>query len=127
MRIWTLDEQVEMRRLYPRSSDEELAERFETTAEEIRREAGSLALSKSKAVFSGLPMPRWTPEELDRLTELYPEHSNREIGRLLGRSESSVSRKGARMGLAKTELRRAVAGAENVRLRRTSPPKREAL
>lgn len=123
VKAWTHDERLELRRLYPSLPDAELAARFATTEAEVAAEARRMALGKSKAVFKGQPMPRWTEAELARLQELYPSHSNREIGRILGRSAASVLRKAARMGLRKTELRRAIAGAQNVRARRSAPPK----
>lgn len=126
MKRWTLDERAELRRIYPRSDDAELARRFGTTVEEVQAEASRHALGKDKAKFRGAPMPRWSAEELERLQELYPSHSNREIARVLGRTEASVTRQGARLGLRKSEARRALAGVENVQLRRVAPPKRSA-
>lgn len=126
MKLWSPDDRRELCQLYPGTDDVTLAGRLGATLAEVQAEAKRLALSKDKAIFHGRPMPRWSQAELDRLHQLYPMHSNREIGRLLGRSEVSVSRKGARLGLRKNELRRAIAGAENVRLRRTSPPRPDA-
>jgi len=126
MKLWTPDDRRELRQSYAGTEDAALAARMGISVEELRGEAGRLALSKNKAVFHGQAMPRWNDAELARLRSLYQAHSNREIGRLLGRSENSVSRKGARLGLRKNDLRRAIAGAENVRLRRTSPPKPDA-
>ena len=122
MKTWTADERVILRRLYARTSDKVIAEHFGTSVEDVAQEAGRLALSKDKRVFKGQPMPRWTDEDESRLRELYETHSNREIARILGRSASSVKLKGARLGLFKSQLRRAIAGADNVRLRRANPP-----
>lgn len=45
----------------------------------------------------------WTPKLLAQLKELYPYHSNKEIGKLLGFSDSSVKTQGLRMRLRKSE------------------------
>ena len=34
--------------------------------------------------------PQWTPEEIARLGELYPDHSNEEIAAIMGRTPASV-------------------------------------
>lgn len=34
--------------------------------------------------------PQWTPEEIARLGELYPDHSNEEIAAIMGRTPGSV-------------------------------------
>ena len=33
--------------------------------------------------------PQWTPEEIARLGELYPDHSNEEIAAIMGRTPAS--------------------------------------
>ncbi len=43
----------------------------------------------------------FTPEEIEQLRNLYPDHSTREISQLLGRSERSIYGKAYLMGLRK--------------------------
>lgn len=50
-----------------------------------------------------LPPRLWTAEEQARLVELYPLHSNPEIGHLLNRTESAVLGRAAKLGLVKPD------------------------
>ena len=125
MKIWTPDERRLLRSIYPQLHDDEVAKRLDRSLADVTEEAGRLALAKDKRVFSGTKMPHWTDEQVDRLIELYPDHSNVEIARLLGRSEASVMQKGSRLGLVKSGLRKTFAASECVRSRRIHPVKQD--
>ena len=118
MKIWKPDEIRDLRSLYSSTEDEVLAERFATTIEEVARKAGQLALAKNKASFKKVRMPRWTPEDIQILRDLYPTTPNLEIAKRLNRSQKSVNSKAHQMGLRKSHDRLRAMGGENVRLRR---------
>lgn len=46
--------------------------------------------------------PNWTEEDLETLKELYPDHSDEEIGKILGRTPGSVKLRAVRRGLRKS-------------------------
>ena len=46
---------------------------------------------------------RWTKEEIDKLTAMYPNHNTFEIAQVLGRGLESVQNKAARLRLKKTK------------------------
>ncbi len=124
---WTREEQHELKRLYGRRSDEDLARVFGRPPESIRRQAARLCLAKDKAFLKALNgagatrMPRWTEEELDRLRELYPDHSNLDIATELNRSVKSVVSKAHHLGLRKHPERLKEMGRQNVGLRYGKP------
>lgn len=83
-------------------------------------------LSKDKAFVRrrhGEPstrMPRWRAEELDVLREDYPNQSNVDLARRLGRSVKSVVSKAHHLGLSKSSDRLREMGRENVSARYAS-------
>lgn len=123
MKVWTIDEVRDLRTLYQWTSDRVLAAKYRTVVAEVRRQAAALALAKDPRFVAGKTRAReafrWSREELDRLRDLYPDHSNLEIARLVGRSEQAVKRMGRRLGLRKHGARLKVAGLRAVSMRRT--------
>lgn len=62
-------------------------------------------------------MPRWQPEDIERLRLLYPIRSNLELARTFGRSVKSIRAKAQDLGLKKAAERLEAMGRENVRRR----------
>jgi DNA-directed RNA polymerase specialized sigma24 family protein len=122
---WTRAEIGEFKRIYGRRTDEDLERIFGRPAQEIQRVASEHGLSKDKAFVRMLrgdlatTMPRWTDAELELLRECYPQQSNLEIARRLGRSVKSVVSKAQHEGLKKSPERLKKMGRENVRVRYT--------
>lgn len=120
---WTPDEVAELKRIYGTRTDEDIAVIFGRSVESVQRLATRLCLAKDKAFLRKLVgtaatvMPRWTDEDIERLKELYPEHSNLEIAQKLGRSVKSVVSKAHNLGLKKDRARLQEMGRENVNLR----------
>ncbi len=120
---WTQDEIAEFKRLYGTRTDEDLALIFARTIESVKRLGARYCLAKDKAFVrrmtgsSATRMPRWTPEEEQRLKEIYPSESNLRIAQILNRSVKSVISKAHNMGLKKDPTRLREMGRENVSLR----------
>lgn len=121
---FSVDEVVAFKRLYGTRTDEDLALIFGRTVQSITGTATELCLSKDKAFLKRhadkpkpVRMPRWTKEELGQLRELYPEVSNLDIAKKLGRSVKSVVSKAHNLGLKKDKARLQQMGRQNVRLR----------
>ena len=120
---WTQDEIAEFKRLYGTRTDEDLALIFGRTIESVKRLGARYCLAKDKAFVrrltgsSATRMPRWTPEEVQRLKEMYPSESNLRIAQILNRSVKSVVSKAHNMGLKKDPTRLREMGRENVSLR----------
>lgn len=112
-RTWTPEELLTLRTRYSSSDPARLARTLKRSTAEIERKASRLALGKNKAAFEGQTMPRWTPEDIATLRELYPTTSNREIAIRLHRSAKSVSSKAALLGLEKAPERLAEMGRAN--------------
>lgn len=118
------DEIVTFKRLYGTRSDEDLSLVFGRTLAMVKQIASELCLSKDKVFLrrsSGgaqkTRMPRWSSEELKRLEEMYPAHSNLDIAQELGRSVKSVVSKAHNLGLKKDKARLQQMGRQNVRMR----------
>lgn len=120
---WTRADTVQFKRIYGTRTDEDLSRIFARSVAEIRRLAHEHRLSKDKAFvrkLRGRPstrMPRWRAEELDLLRESYPNQSNVEIARRLGRSVKSVVSKAHHLRLRKTSERLREMGRANVSAR----------
>lgn len=121
---FSVDEVAAFKRLYGTRTDEDLALVFGRRIDLVKATAAELCLSKDKAflkrhadVPKAVKMPRWSDEELERLTELYPSTPNLEIARELGRSVKSVVSKAHHLGLKKDKARLQQMGRQNVKLR----------
>jgi hypothetical protein len=125
---WTQDEISELKRLYGTRTDEALVLIFGRTQESVAQQAETLRLAKDKAFLrrsDGEPvvtrMPRWRPDELKLLAELYPAHSNLQIAQKLDRSVKSVVSKAHHLGIKKDPSRLREMGRENVSMRYGKP------
>lgn len=119
MKEWSLDDLRDLRTLFASTEDEALVERFRRPVEEIHAQAQALGLAKNKGRFVGMRrMPRWDAAALEQLRELYPDFSNQEVARRLGRSVKAVASKASQLGLHKSPARIADMGRENRALRR---------
>jgi hypothetical protein len=123
-REWTLEEIADLKRLYGTRTDEDIARIFERPESSIADKATELCLAKDKAFLRKISgdetttrMPRWSADEIETLTRLYPDHSNLEIAKILGRSVKSVVSKAHNIGLKKDPRRLQEMGRENVSLR----------
>ncbi len=120
---WSRKEVAELKKVYGTRSDEDLAKVFGRSVESLRRKAETLRLAKDKAFLRKLAgrgasrMPRWSQDEIDLLTKLYPSTSNLEIAKRLDRSVKSVVSKAHHMGLKKGKERLQEMGRQNVSLR----------
>jgi len=113
-KAWTDDEIKTLRQLYGSMHSSRLAIKLGIARTTLEIKARELALGKNKARFKGkIKMPRWTPEELEMLEELYPTLPSVMVARELGRSVRSVNSKASLMGLSKTVERLTDAGAES--------------
>lgn len=124
MADWTLDELVQLRRLYGSRSNKWLARKFGCSEDALEAKAAELALGKNKRTFVGGAMPRWSKEQIADLRRLYPKTSNAEIGVLIGKSVKAVTSKASRLNLSKAPVRMREMGRENVALRRERIEKR---
>lgn len=120
----TGEERLEFKRIYGTRSDEDLAIIFGRRLDVVRATAAELCLSKDKAFVrreshgrESVRMPRWTPEELQRLTELYPTTANLQIARILQRTVKSVVSKAHHLDLHKDLTRLQEMGRQNVAVR----------
>jgi hypothetical protein len=120
---WTSEEKQQLKRDYGSRTDRVLSLILAQPVQEIAAMAAELRLSKDKTFLhraegvAHVRMPRWTEEEIVRLRELYPEHRNEEIARILNRSTKSVVSKAHDLDLKKSKERLREMGQENVRLR----------
>lgn len=120
------DEQIkQLRLLYSRRTDKELAMHFGVAVSYIEDLARRLCLGKDKLSFRGRGMPRWGAREMEVLRELYGTTPNIEIARRLGRTVKAIDSKAHHMGLRK-ELDRLIGmGRENVEKRWRNPQDEE--
>lgn len=124
------EEIAEFKRRYGSRTDEDLAIAFGRPTQDVSDLAERLCLAKDKAFVrrkEGEPlsskMPRWSPEELALLKEVYAETPNLVIAQQLSRSVKSVVSKAHSLDLRKDKDRLREMGRQNVALRhkRNSP------
>ncbi len=122
-KAWSQSDIADLKRYYGTRTDEDIARIFGRPVASVTNKATELCLAKDKAFvrkLTGTPatrMPRWSKDEIKRLEELYPNHSNLEIATLLERSVKSVVSKAHNLGLRKERGRLAEMGRQNVSLR----------
>lgn len=120
---WTQDEVAEFKRLYGTRTDDDLAIIFGRTLESVKRLGARYCLAKDKAFVRRMTgsaatrMPRWHPDEIVQLREIYPISSNLDIAQKLNRSVKSVVSKAHNLGLKKEADRLREMGRENVSMR----------
>lgn len=120
---WTQEEVVEFKRLYGTRTDEDLAAIFGRSIDAVKRLGARYCLAKDKAFVrrltgsSATRMPRWSSEEIELLTVIYPLEPNLEIAQKLNRSVKSIVSKAHNLGLKKADERLEEMGRENVSLR----------
>jgi|GEM_PF-960915 len=121
---WNQEELADLKRLYGTRTDKDIARIFGRPESSVAAKATELCLAKDKAFVRRVSgeeattrMPRWTPEEIERLKEMYAEHSNLEIAQALNRSVKSVVSKAHIIGLKKDPKRLQAMGRQNVSLR----------
>ena len=107
---------------YGSTKDINLARRHGITLTEVDRIAKDLRLGQDKKLFPVGRMPRWRPEEVAILKDLYPTTPNIEIASLLGRTLKSVVSKAFNEKLKKDPQRLVEMGRENVQLRQDRQP-----
>lgn len=122
-RPWTREEVAEFKRIYGTRTDEDLVRIFGRPIEAVQELALRFALAKDKAFLrrlqgnSATRMPRWSADEVETLTRLYPLVPNVQLAKELGRSLKSVVSKAHNLGLKKSPDRLRAMGRENVSLR----------
>lgn len=122
-RAWTRAEVASLKGAYGSHTDEELAERFGRSVQQVRALAAELRLGKDKAFLYSLVgaratrMPRWEAADVRVLRRWYATRSNLEIARTLGRSVTSVVSKARLLGLRKSARRLRDMGRQNVSVR----------
>ncbi len=115
---WSRDDRRRFKSLFGTRDDRDLAAIFSRTVEEVEELAEELQLRKDKVYLrkcacrrgkidvrgrqAASRMPRWRPAEVERLQELYADHSNLEIATALGRSVKSVVSKAHDLRLRKS-------------------------
>lgn len=105
------------KRTYGRKTDTELADEFKVSLDEVLQLATAHSLGKDKRIIPCEKMPRWTEDQVAKLIELYPNHSNEEIAAVIGRTAISVLNKANRMRLMKSSGYLADTGRKNVSVR----------
>lgn len=129
---WSAEDIQRLKRHYGTRKDEDLVVILGRPVEEIIAKASEYRLAKDKSSWRRIGdgkrvrMPRWTPEEVSRLRELYPDTANLEIARELGRTLKSVVSKAHDLGLKKSADRLRDMGRENVEKRYNGDDARDA-
>lgn len=95
-RIWTKEEIAYLKKYWPVVIDPKvMAEKMGRTYSSVRQKALLLGLVRNRQSMV------WPPDKVRKLRKLYPDHTNEEIARLLGKKESAIQSKGFYMGLRK--------------------------
>jgi hypothetical protein len=122
-RPWTTEDIQRLKRHYGTRTNDDLIVILGRPESDIDQKAVEFRLAKDKGFQrrngSGAPvkMPRWTPDHVGLLRQLYPDTPNLEIAHNLNRTLKSVVSKAHDLGLKKSQDRLRNMGRENVRLR----------
>lgn len=122
-RPWTSKDVQQLKRFYGTRDSKDVSVILGRPIARIEAKAAELCLAKDKGYQrrrgSGTPvrMPRWRSEEIEKLTELYPDEDNLAIATQLNRTVKSVVSKAHDLGLKKSDHRLREMGRENVRAR----------
>lgn len=120
---WTAEDIQALKRHYGTRTDEDLVVILGRPIREIDDKASEYCLAKDKSFLrrngkgERVRMPRWRPEDVEKLRALYPETPNLEIAKQLERTLKSVVSKAHDLGLKKSPDRLRDMGRENVALR----------
>ena len=145
---WTREDRRLLKKLYGTRADEDLVVSLMRSRSDIVSAARRMCLAKDKKLLldesvpdsvkserqagvqskkpkrepvdsKRMRMPRWTSEEIDRLTALYPNHDNLALARELGRSVTSVANKAFQLRLKKSAALLTEIGRSNISNRYT--------
>ncbi len=122
-RPWTSADLQTLKRCYGTRASEDVSLILGRPVERIEEKAKELRLAKDKGFQrrhgggGSVRMPRWKPEEIEMLKELYPDYDNHSIAVMLNRTVKSVVSKAHDQGLKKSSSRLRTMGRENVRAR----------
>lgn len=120
---WSAEDIQALKRHYGTRTNGDLVVILGRSIQAIQAKAEEFCLAKDKGfqrrVGSGerVRMPRWKPDDVARLEELYPNMPNLEIAQELNRTLKSVVSKAHDLGLKKSPDRLRTMGRENVALR----------
>ncbi len=152
---WTREDRRLLKKLYGTRADEDLVVSLMRSRSDIVSAARRMCLAKDKKLLldesapdfdksvdsvsvkskkskrkpldsKRMRMPRWTSEEIDRLTLLYPNHDNLAVARELGRSVTSVANKAFQLRLKKSASLLTAIGRSNISNRYTEEALGEA-
>jgi len=122
-REWTSKDVQQLKRFYGTRDSKDVSVILGRPIERIEAKAEELCLAKDKGYQrrrgsgTSVRMPRWRPEEIEKLRKLYPDEDNLAIATQLNRTVKSVVSKAHDLGLKKSEGRLREMGRENVRAR----------
>jgi len=122
-RDWSAEDLQLLKRHYGTRTTEDLVVILGRPVGDIEEKAAEFRLAKDKGFQrrrgngQRVRMPRWTSDDVAKLSELYPETPNLEIAHALNRTLKSVVSKAHDLGLKKSSSRLRDMGRENVRLR----------
>ena len=123
-RPWGPEDIQVLKRLYGTRFNSDLVLILGRPESDIEFKAQSFCLAKDKSFCrrssnksGGVRMPRWTPESIATLREIYETTPNLEIAHQLGRSVKSIVSKAHDLSLKKSSDRLRRMGKENVRVR----------
>ena len=111
---WTEKDLDDLKRLYAKASNEEIAKKLKRSKSSVDKKAHELALRKDPAYRSTIAAANnarrrnsWRNDEISQLKKLYSKHTYAELAKILGRNAQSIQSKATRLGLWKyrTEAR----------------------
>lgn len=81
---WTASDKATLQALYGKLPNKKLAEQLGKSTMAVRKAAGKLGLHRKSS-------PPWTPEEEQKLLQLYPAMKAAQVAKLMGRTVAAIS------------------------------------
>ena len=94
-KMWSDKDEIIVRKEFNVTDINILAERLGRTPYAVIQHARSMGMSKTRV------SKVWPPEKVEKLKQLYPNHTNEEIARILGSTPRSVNAIAFKLGLRK--------------------------
>lgn len=115
-KLFSPKQEAKFRELYPILPMADLLKRFPFTKAQLRCAASRMRLNKSGKLFS------WRYSEELKLIELYPDHRNADIAKLLSKTDGSIISAGFKLKLRKDPAKHAEWSAKGYFQKGQAPP-----
>lgn len=100
---WTVEQEQFLRDNWPFKNMKEISDSMKLKPSIIKSKASRMKLLKDRSYDKGATHRKWTSELDQKLTELYPDHTCKQIAEIMGFTHYAVEGRRSTLGLTKDE------------------------